>query len=399
MVDVVVRNAVKQFGGPRGFRALSEVSLTAADGEFLVLLGPSGSGKTTLLRAIAGLETLDAGDIFIGTRRVNDVDPGQRNIGMVFQDYALYPHLTVRENIGYNMKLRRIGRQEMSRRVAEVAAMLGLDGLLDRRPAQLSGGQRQRVALGRAITRDGSVLLMDEPLSNLDAQIREHVRVELRELQRRIGVTTIHVTHDQVEAMVVADRLAVMSNGKVEQIGRPDAIYDTPETLFCARFVGSPRANELRGTLTRSGERFATFTIAARDGAQPCSISIETGPLALAAGNPADVIVVFRPEDIQPHDAGSPGLPCSLLFVENRGAEKYAVVELPPALRHAQLSADLRFKVDRGLIEGTALSFVPRRVHIFDEKSGARIASGEGKVIERAAAQRPPRAVATDAGD
>ena len=200
---------------------------------------------------------------------------------MVFQDYALYPHLTVRENIGYNMKLRRIGRQEMSRRVAEVAAMLGLDGLLDRRPAQLSGGQRQRVALGRAITRDGSVLLMDEPLGNLDAQIREHVRVELRELQRRIGVTTIHVTHDQVEAMVVADRLAVMSNGKVEQIGRPDAIYDTPETLFCARFVGSPRANELRGTLTRSGERFATFTIAARDGASLARSRSRPGPLRL----------------------------------------------------------------------------------------------------------------------
>ena len=236
-------------------KALFDVSITAVDGEFLVLLGPSGSGKTTFLRAIAGLESLDAGDIFIGDRCVTRVDPGARNIGMVFQDYALYPHMTVRGNIAYNMRLRGVAKAEMQRRTNEVAAMLRLESLLDRRPAELSGGQRQRVALGRAITRDSAVLLMDEPLSNLDAQIREHVRVELRELQRRIGVTTIYVTLDQVEAMVIADRIAVMSNARIEQVGSPETIYDRPQTLFCARFVGSPQANEVRGVLRWTGEK------------------------------------------------------------------------------------------------------------------------------------------------
>ena len=255
MVEVAVSHATKVYNGPHGVKALFDVSITAVDGEFLVLLGPSGSGKTTLLRAIAGLESLDAGDIFIGDRCVTRVDPGARNIGMVFQDYALYPHMTVRGNIAYNMRLRGVAKAEMQRRTNEVAAMLRLELLLDRRPAELSGGQRQRVALGRAITRDSAVLLMDEPLSNLDAQIREHVRVELRELQRRIGVTTIYVTLDQVEAMVIADRIAVMSNARIEQVGSPETIYDRPQTLFCARFVGSPQANEVRGVLRWTGEK------------------------------------------------------------------------------------------------------------------------------------------------
>ena len=395
MVGVSITNAIKFYGGPKGFRALCDISLTATDGEFLVLLGPSGSGKTTLLRAIAGLETLDSGDIFLGTRRVTDVDPGQRNIGMVFQDYALYPHLTVRQNIGYSMKLRRLGQAEIDRRIAEVGAMLGLDGLLDRRPSQLSGGQRQRVALGRAITRDGSVLLMDEPLSNLDAQIREHVRVELRELQRRIGVTTIHVTHDQVEAMVIADRLAVMSEGRIEQIGRPDAIYNSPETLFCARFVGSPKANELRGSLTRTSDLTVHFTVEAKDGTQSYALAIQTDEIAASTIGAGEFIIVFRPEDIEPSEPSEAGMPCSLLFVENRGAEKFAVVELPPPLRHAQLSADLRLKVDGRLRDGAPLSFVPRRVHIFDETSGARIATGRAKAIHPANPSRRQRIART----
>ena len=252
--------------------ALSNISITAEDGEFLVLLGPSGSGKTTLLRAIAGLEQVDVGDIEIDGRRVNDVDPGQRNVGMVFQDYALYPHLTVHQNIGYSMKLRRVLRADIERRVGEVAAMLGIGELLARRPAELSGGQRQRVAVARAITRDASVLLMDEPLSNLDAQIREHVRVELRELQRRIGVTAIYVTHDQVEAIIMADRIAVMANGAIEQIGTAENVYGRPATLFCARFVGSPKANEIAGSLGMRDDRTAFFTIAAGSGDAPVAL-------------------------------------------------------------------------------------------------------------------------------
>jgi sn-glycerol 3-phosphate transport system ATP-binding protein len=377
MVEVAVRGATKVYGGPHGVKALSDVSITAADGEFLVLLGPSGSGKTTLLRAIAGLETLDAGDIFIGDRCVTHVDPGARNIGMVFQDYALYPHMTVRGNIEYNMKLRGLPKAEVQQRANEVAAMLRLESLLDRRPGQLSGGQRQRVALGRAITRDSSVLLMDEPLSNLDAQIREHVRVELRELQRRIGVTTIYVTHDQVEAMVVADRIAVMSNARIEQIGPPETIYDLPDTLFCARFVGSPKANEVRGALRWTGRNTLDFIVAAKDGGPGVRLFIDADEIGLPDKAEKDSIAVFRPEDVQQCSDGV-GFPFSLLFVENRGAEKFAVVELPPPLRHAQSSADLRLKVDRS-VAVLPNAFVPRRMHLFDEATGLRIATGKGR--------------------
>jgi ABC-type sugar transport system ATPase subunit len=390
LVQVIVREASKYYGGRQGYKALSDISLDAADGEFLVLLGPSGSGKTTLLRTIAGLETLDAGDIFLGDRRITNVDPGQRNIGMVFQDYALYPHMTVRENIGYNMKLRGVTRANVDRRIAEVAAMLGLDGLLDRRPSQLSGGQRQRVALGRAITRDASVLLMDEPLSNLDAQIREHVRVELRELQRRIGVTTIYVTHDQVEAMVMADRIAVMSNGKIEQIGRPEAIYDLPETLFCARFVGSPKANEIRGVLRRTSGNVAEFSVSGHDGTQSCVLRVEAKEISLPDNEPREAIALFRPEDIHLLPDGEPGIPSAVLFVENRGAEKFAVVELPSWLRHAQTSADLRLKVEGGAARTPSISFAPRWIHIFDESSGRRIATGKSSPAPAGELKKPP---------
>jgi ABC-type sugar transport system ATPase subunit len=296
VVQVVVRNVSKSFGRKMPHLALSNISITAEDGEFLVLLGPSGSGKTTLLRAIAGLEQVDAGEIEIGGRKVNDVDPGRRNVGMVFQDYALYPHLSVRQNISYNMKLRRVARADIERRVGEVARMLGIGELLVRRPAELSGGQRQRVAVARAITRDASVLLMDEPLSNLDAQIREHVRVEIRELQRRIGVTTIYVTHDQVEAMVLADRIAVMANGAIEQIGTAENVYSRPATLFCARFVGSPKVNEIAGSLERTETRTAIFSIAADSGERPLALQLEleSAPTHPAAEN---CVLVFRPED------------------------------------------------------------------------------------------------------
>jgi ABC-type sugar transport system ATPase subunit len=379
MVQVVVREATKLYRGPHAVKALSDVSITANDGEFLVLLGPSGSGKTTLLRAIAGLETLDAGDIFIGDRCVTHIDPGHRNIGMVFQDYALYPHMTVRGNIDYNMRLRRLAPAEIKKRTEKVAEMLRLEALLERSPAQLSGGQRQRVALGRAITRDSAVLLMDEPLSNLDAQIREHVRVELRELQRRIGVTTIYVTHDQVEAMVVADRIAVLSNGKVEQIGAPETIYDRPDMLFCARFVGSPKANEIRGALRRTGTNTLEFTVAAKDGSLAVRLAIDAEEIGLPEHAEKESIAVFRPEDVQVSQRGM-GFPCSLLFVENRGAEKFAVVELPPSLRQAQSSADLRLKIDSAAASAPS-AFVPGRVHLFDEASGFRIATGRGRPV------------------
>jgi ABC-type sugar transport system ATPase subunit len=394
MVQVTVRKVSKIFEGFDRLQALSDISLTAADGEFLVLLGPSGSGKTTLLRSIAGLETVNSGDIEFGDRRVNDLDPGRRNIGMVFQDYALYPHLTVRGNIAYNMKLRRIPRDEIDRRISEVAVMLGIERLLDRRPAELSGGQRQRVAVARAITRDASVLLMDEPLSNLDAQIREHVRVELKELQRRLGVTTIYVTHDQVEAMVIADRIAVMTEGKVEQIGSPEEIYDHPATLFCARFVGSPKINEICGEMKMLGDRTAEILVKPEMG-ETATLRIDCDePLSerSVAGN---IIVAFRPEDCRILDGAAGALPAKVALIENRGAEKYVVAELPSALRGAQISADLRFRLDSADAKaGQPLFFAPGRCHLFLRGSQQRIASGRCLQSQLDGATKPGRSAA-----
>jgi ABC-type sugar transport system ATPase subunit len=396
VVQVVVRNVSKSFGRKAPHLALSTISITAEDGEFLVLLGPSGSGKTTLLRAIAGLEQVDVGVIEIGGRRVNDVDPGQRNVGMVFQDYALYPHLTVQQNIGYNMKLRRLPRAEIERRVAEAAKMLGIGELLSRRPAELSGGQRQRVAVARAITRDASVLLMDEPLSNLDAQIREHVRVELRELQRRIGVTTIYVTHDQVEAMVLADRIAVMADGAIEQIGTAENVYSRPATLFCARFVGSPKVNEIAGFLRQAASRTATFTIAAESGeaALELQLELESAPTQSAVEH---CVLVFRPEDCRIAAEPIAAVPIIPTLVENRGSEKYLVAALTPPWRRAQISADLRLKIAEQPEPATA--FLPGRVHLFDLASGARIAAGRclgasGSQSARRLEEHPGRATA-----
>jgi ABC-type sugar transport system ATPase subunit len=394
MVQVNVRKVSKIFEGVDRHQALSDISLTAADGELLVLLGPSGSGKTTLLRSIAGLETVNSGDIEFGDLRVNDLDPGRRGIGMVFQDYALYPHLTVRGNIAYNMKLRGIPRGEIDRRISEVALMLGIERLLDRRPAELSGGQRQRVAVARAITRDASVLLMDEPLSNLDAQIREHVRVELRELQKRLGVTTIYVTHDQVEAMVIADRIAVMAEGKVEQIGTPEEIYDHPATLFCARFVGSPKINEIRGEMKVLGERMAEILVKPEKG-EAATLHIDSDELLPGRSVAGEVIVAFRPEDSRVLDSAAGALPAKVALIENRGAEKYVVAELPSALRGAQISADLRFRLDGADAKADQpLFFAPERCQLFSEESQQRIASGRCLQSRPGVATRPSRTAA-----
>ena len=226
-----------------GFEAVLDLSLDVQDGEFLVLVGPSGCGKTTALRMIAGLEDITSGELLIGDRRVNDVAPKDRDIAMVFQSYALYPHMTVGENIGFGLKLRKMPKDQIEKRVRDAANMLGLDELLDRRPKQLSGGQRQRVAMGRAIVREPQVFLMDEPLSNLDAKMRVQTRAEIARIQQRLGVTTIYVTHDQVEAMTMGTRVAVMRKGILQQVDTPQFIYDNPANLFVAGFIGSPPMN------------------------------------------------------------------------------------------------------------------------------------------------------------
>jgi len=240
MATIKLEDLVKAYGE---VEVLHNLSGNIQDGEFVVVVGPSGCGKSTLLRMIAGLEKITSGNISIGDKIVNDLEPADRDIAMVFQNYALYPHMSVRQNMGYGLKIRKIDKQEIERRVVEAAEILGISEYLDRKPRQLSGGQRQRVAMGRAIVRDPQVFLFDEPLSNLDAKLRVQMRLEIRKLQKRLKVTSIYVTHDQVEAMTLGDRLMVLNDGVVEQFGTPIELYDNPETIFVAGFIGSPSMN------------------------------------------------------------------------------------------------------------------------------------------------------------
>src|SRR6187551_1483242 len=252
MAEIVVDHVTKEFAG--GVQAISDVSLTVRDGEFIVLVGPSGCGKSTLLRLIAGLEEATTGTISIGGRDVTHLAPRARDIAMVFQNYALYPHMDVRKNLGYGLRVRKTPGPEIDRRVHEVARLLGLEHLLDRKPAALSGGQRQRVAMGRAIVREPAVFLMDEPLSNLDAKLRVETRANIARLHQRLKVTTVYVTHDQVEAMTMGQRIAVMSDARLQQVGTPQSLYDEPLNRFVAGFIGSPSMNFLPVTATGSGD-------------------------------------------------------------------------------------------------------------------------------------------------
>ena len=240
MATIKLENLIKTYGD---VEVLHDLNGDIEDGEFVVVVGPSGCGKSTLLRMIAGLEKITSGEIRIGNKIVNDLEPADRDIAMVFQNYALYPHMSVRQNMGYGLKIRKIEKQEIERRVHEAAEILGINEYLDRKPRQLSGGQRQRVAMGRAIVRDPQVFLFDEPLSNLDAKLRVQMRLEIRKLQKRLNVTSIYVTHDQVEAMTLGDRLMVLNDGVVEQFGTPIELYDNPRTIFVAGFIGSPSMN------------------------------------------------------------------------------------------------------------------------------------------------------------
>jgi multiple sugar transport system ATP-binding protein len=248
MAQIELDHVSKDYTG--GVRAIDDVTLSIDDGEFLVLVGPSGCGKTTLLRTIGGLEKATSGRVRIGDRDVTAAAPGKRDLAMVFQNYALYPHMTVRKNLGYGLRVQRVGRAERARRVVEVAKLLGLEELLDRRPRQLSGGQQQRVAMGRAIIREPQAFLMDEPLSNLDAKLRVTMRTSLQQLHARLGVTTVYVTHDQVEAMTLGQRVAVMRDGRVQQIEAPKNLYEHPANLFVAAFIGSPAMNLVRLTVS-----------------------------------------------------------------------------------------------------------------------------------------------------
>ncbi len=314
MADISLQNISKSFGA---VEVISGLSLDIQSGEFVVFLGPSGSGKSTVLRMIAGLESIDSGTLLIDGKVSQDLAPGQRNVAMVFQNYALYPHMSVRENMAFGLKNIRLAPDEIKRRVEEAAHVLEIGALLDRKPAQLSGGQRQRVAIGRAIVKEPAAFLFDEPLSNLDAALRVRTRVELAELHQRIKSTMIYVTHDQTEAMTLGDRIVILNNCKIEQIGTPLEVYDTPATKFVAGFIGSPAMNFLSGT-TSQGKNGANFVTS--DG-----LTLETN---IALSKFGDFELGIRPEAIRLSDAAE-GLPARVRVVERLGDRTlvYAVLQ------------------------------------------------------------------------
>ncbi len=318
MESVTFASVSKTFGD--GTRAVRGMELTIAGGEFMVLVGPSGCGKTTALRMLAGLETVTDGEIMIGDRRVNDVDPADRDIAMVFQNYALYPHMTVFDNIGFGLKMRGTSKREIAKRVLSIAETLGLTPYLKRKPAHLSGGQRQRVAMGRAIVRQPSVFLMDEPLSNLDARLRVQMRSEIARIQRDLRTTTIYVTHDQVEAMTMADRVAVMRGGELQQVDVPQHIYEAPANLFVASFIGSPPMNLAEATLRETPLGLSAF-LGNHELALPAVVS-ERHPTLLAHTDQR-IGLGFRPEHLRLERRGADDLAIQgqVVMVEALGSE------------------------------------------------------------------------------
>jgi multiple sugar transport system ATP-binding protein len=347
---VSLRDIYKSFGDVEVVKGLD---LEIADGEFVVLLGPSGCGKTTALRMVAGLETVTAGRVLIGDRDVTTVLPKYRDIAMVFQSYALYPHMTVAENIGYPLKLRAVPKAERDSRIRDAAAKVHLDEYLDRYPRALSGGQRQRVALARAIVRRPSLFLLDEPLSNLDAKLRGYMRAELKRLQHELGITTIYVTHDQIEAMTLAHRVAVMNKGVVQQIARPREIYDDPANLFVAGFIGSPPMNTLRGGVA--------------DG----SFVVPEGRVAIAhpvAGR--DVIFGFRPEDAAIVDPAAADLRATVFSCEQTGNETIVTCTVGSGQAIVKMDKDFDVAIDTPV----GIRIDGRKASLFDPETGDRLA-------------------------
>lgn len=346
MAQVHLTNIRKVY--PNGFEALKPSSFEISDGEFVVLVGPSGCGKSTLLRMVAGLEEITEGTLRIGDRIVNDVDPADRDIAMVFQNYALYPHMTVRKNIAYGLKNRGTSKTEIDQKVADAAEMLNLGEYLDRKPSQLSGGQRQRVAMGRAIVRDPALFLFDEPLSNLDAKLRNQMRIEIKALQRRLGVTAIYVTHDQVEAMTMADRIIVMNSGRIEQIGTPHEVYHTPASTFVASFMGAPPMNLLPAQIDHGAVHFAGLHLATGNG--------HTGAVTLG----------IRPEDLVPDSSGS--LQVEVDIIEELGAHRL----LHGSTGDQTLTVYVSKEVEAA--QGTLrLSVKPESVSLFHPETGLRL--------------------------
>jgi multiple sugar transport system ATP-binding protein len=345
--------------------AVDAIDIKVEDGEFLVLVGPSGCGKSTTLRMLAGLEEINSGNVFIGDRNVTDVPPKDRDIAMVFQNYALYPHMTVAENMGFALKIAGINKEERATRVLEAAKLLDLEPYLGRKPKALSGGQRQRVAMGRAIVRQPQVFLMDEPLSNLDAKLRVQTRTQIASLQRRLGVTTVYVTHDQTEALTMGDRIAVLKDGVLQQIGTPRDLYENPTNVFVAGFIGSPAMNLFPSDFTSDGVKFGTHVV-----------KVDRATLGSIKGK--TVTVGIRPEDVTLSPSGT-GIPVEVDVIEELGADGNL-------FGHAEVDGqrvDLCVRVDgrKHPVAGDKVFLTPKEghIHLFDAESGERL--GDAVVV------------------
>ncbi|MCZ4093666.1 ABC transporter ATP-binding protein [Sinorhizobium psoraleae] len=353
MTDLTIRNITKRYGA---LTVIPQLTLKIEDGEFVVLVGPSGCGKSTLLRMLAGLEEISGGDLLMGTEVINDRPAKERDMAIVFQNYALYPHMTVAENMGFALKLRKRPRAEIDERVDKAAAILGLGKLLDRYPRALSGGQRQRVAMGRAIVRDPQVFLFDEPLSNLDAKLRVQMRAEIKALHQRLKITTVYVTHDQIEAMTMADKIVVMNEGRVEQMGTPLELYDRPANIFVAGFIGSPSMNFVPATVALANSP-ALKT--------PEGVELPFDACPTLAGR-SEVTYGIRPEHLE---LGETGIPAQVVVVEPTGSE----TQLYVTVAGRELVTVLRDRVD--VRPGEKIWLTPKKgcAHLFDPKSGTRI--------------------------
>ncbi len=363
---------------PGGTRpAVDKIELTVNDGEFLVLVGPSGCGKTTTLRMLAGLEEVNEGSIFIGDRDVTQVPPKDRDIAMVFQNYALYPHMTVEDNMGFALKIAGVKKEERKARVLEAAKLLDLEPYLDRKPKALSGGQRQRVAMGRAIVRKPEVFLMDEPLSNLDAKLRVQTRTQIASLQRRLGVTTVYVTHDQVEAMTMGDRVAVLKDGLLQQVDTPRALYERPANVFVAGFIGSPAMNLLELKKVAGGVQFGNHVI-------------KVDATILSKTKAANVTVGVRPEDLV--ISKSEGIPVSVHIIEELGADAYLYGQTTNNGKSIDVIA--RVGTNSSLKHGDKVFLKPQGgiIHLFDVASGARLNNDAPKTVAAKPAAAKPAA-------
>ncbi len=358
MASVTFDNATRLYPGST-VPAVDKINIEVADGEFLVLVGPSGCGKSTTLRMLAGLEEVNDGRILIGDRDVTDVPPKDRDIAMVFQNYALYPHMTVAENMGFALKIAGVNKDERASRVLEAAKLLDLEQYLDRKPKALSGGQRQRVAMGRAIVRQPQVFLMDEPLSNLDAKLRVQTRTQIASLQRRLGVTTVYVTHDQTEALTMGDRIAVLKDGVLQQVGTPRDLYEAPQNVFVAGFIGSPAMNLFDAEVVDGGLKFGTAV---------AKVDRET----LGETKAKKVTIGVRPEDVKVSKTGQ-GLPVDVDVVEELGADGYLYGHTEIDGNRVDIVARVDGRSHPNAGEKVFITPEPNHVHVFDTESGLRL--------------------------